>query len=227
MQTDIIVFGGVNFIRYPESKVVSDTRYYKGRWRINGKLMKTYLHRVMWMEANGPIPAGHHIHHKDENYLNNTLENFECITSSKHLSDHYHSKSAQWKAAKTATLINVAQEAAKEWHKSEEGREWHSKHMQEAWAARVALPKICTVCGKQYESTDARSGHLKYCSPKCNAQARRLSGLDDITRLCLGCGKDFVINKYARSRSCSRACAGLARRMKRLSPLAASGPPAA
>lgn len=214
--SETTVFGGVNFIRYPEAKTLSDRRYFKGRWRINGKLVKTYLHRVMWIEANGPIPKGHHIHHKDGNHLNNTLENLECITAAEHLSNHYAEKSDEWKAEKTTLLITVAQEAAKAWHKSEEGRAWFSEQSKRNWQAKATTTETCTVCGTTYETKDARKTSLKYCSINCNAAQRRASGKDDETRQCACCGKDFVVGKYQKTQNCSRTCGAGSRKANAL-----------
>lgn len=45
---------------------------------------RTYLHRDMWEDAFGAIPAGHDVHHKDEDKLNNRIENFALHTQSEH-----------------------------------------------------------------------------------------------------------------------------------------------
>jgi hypothetical protein len=50
------------------------------------------LHRAVWEEAHGPIPDGYHIHHKDGDRDNNTLENLEMLPCTKHLSDHFMGK---------------------------------------------------------------------------------------------------------------------------------------
>lgn len=42
------------------------------------------VHRLVWEVANGPIPKGFHIHHKDRNRLNNELSNLELV----HRRDH-------------------------------------------------------------------------------------------------------------------------------------------
>lgn len=42
------------------------------------------LHRRIWEDANGPIPDGYDIHHRDENKTNNSLENFECLPKAEH-----------------------------------------------------------------------------------------------------------------------------------------------
>jgi hypothetical protein len=47
-----------------------------------------YEHRVLWEQAFGPIPAGHHIHHKDEDPRNNSLDNLECLPHAVHTAHH-------------------------------------------------------------------------------------------------------------------------------------------
>lgn len=45
--------------------------------------------RAIWEKENGPIPDKHVIHHKDEDFTNNALENLECIPVSIHISLHH------------------------------------------------------------------------------------------------------------------------------------------
>ena len=42
------------------------------------------LHRRVWEDHRGPIPAGYDIHHRDECKTNNTVENFECLPKAEH-----------------------------------------------------------------------------------------------------------------------------------------------
>ena len=46
------------------------------------------LHRVVYEDNYGPIPKGHHVHHKDHNRHNNCIENLELLTASEHLRYH-------------------------------------------------------------------------------------------------------------------------------------------
>lgn len=46
------------------------------------------LHRVIWEEANGPIPDGFEIHHVDEDKTHNCLTNLECLSKPDHTRLH-------------------------------------------------------------------------------------------------------------------------------------------
>jgi len=51
-----------------------------GKWR--------YRARVVWAVANGPIPNGYLIHHRNENPNDDRLENLQCVTRSEHMRIH-------------------------------------------------------------------------------------------------------------------------------------------
>lgn len=51
-----------------------------------------YLHRDIWENANGTIPAGHIVHHKDGNRENNNLDNLEVVSDIAHRQYHGHEK---------------------------------------------------------------------------------------------------------------------------------------
>ena len=46
------------------------------------------LYYFVWELFNGPIPKGYQIHHKDENRLNDRLDNLEILTEFEHKSLH-------------------------------------------------------------------------------------------------------------------------------------------
>lgn len=56
------------------------------RYNVDGTM--EYEHTLVWEAANGPVPKGYHIHHKDENTSNNKLSNLVCWTASKHKTYH-------------------------------------------------------------------------------------------------------------------------------------------
>src|SRR6185437_774882 len=113
-------------------------RYYRVRRR--------FLHRDIWSAAHGPIPSGHHIHHRDGNRFNNRVENLECIEARAHLSAHSR--------ARPSTIGDRAREGAARWHKSDAGRAWHRKH---AVDIGLATPKryfvACEQCHKPFSGT--------------------------------------------------------------------------
>lgn len=65
---------------------------YKGReyvcWKDAGKHQQQLAHRWVWEQANGPIPDGHHIHHRDHNPLNNDPGNLQLLTAAEHRDHH-------------------------------------------------------------------------------------------------------------------------------------------
>lgn len=46
------------------------------------------LHRYKYIKERGPIPKNWDIHHKDENKLNNNIENLEALLKSEHTKKH-------------------------------------------------------------------------------------------------------------------------------------------
>lgn len=52
--------------------------------RINGKTVR--VHRYLWMQANGEIPDGFDVHHKNEVKDDNRLENLELLAHGIHSS---------------------------------------------------------------------------------------------------------------------------------------------
>src|SRR5260221_3651635 len=73
-KSEVIYYKDIAFRRYPNSSKWADRNYYvpnaTHRKRGIGR-----LHQEIWKDAHGLIPEGYHIHHKDENPLNNSLEN--------------------------------------------------------------------------------------------------------------------------------------------------------
>ena len=65
--------------------VLNTGRYYcSGRHGGKNVGNERLLHRRIWVEHNGKIPENHHIHHIDDNWRNNNIENLECIEASEH-----------------------------------------------------------------------------------------------------------------------------------------------
>lgn len=169
------------------------------------------LHRVVWEYHNGAIPKGYHVHHKDGNRHNNDISNLELLKAHDHESMH---NSTEERKEANKRHIEKAREGAIRWHKSTEGREWHSEQAKEAWKDRKPAEYVCDYCGKRFESLKLTATGNHFCSNNCKASFRRKSGVDNETRVCEKCGKEFVTNKYSKARFCSLICSRHSRKWR-------------
>lgn len=204
MERETINFNGFRFHRYPNGKCESDRKYYRGWVRIDGKLVKVYLHRYMWELANGEIPEGYCVHHLDGDYNHNSLDNFALMRADEH--EKLHTKlygEYTWKKIKKA--LDDCRDRAAQWHASEDGRKWHSENGKKMWRNKPVRQYVCQVCGKTFESNSANPP--KFCSNSCKSKWRIQSGMDNEERNCPVCGAKFTVNKYAKTKCCSRSCA--------------------
>lgn len=205
-RSESVVFNGVTYRRYPDSENWADRMYFTPG---QGDKAKGYqrLHQEVWKAANGcPIPEGFHIHHKDENPLNNDPSNLECIPAPDHGREH---ASREKFLERLAPYREEALAKAAEWHRSEAGYAWHSEHGKRVAASRrTVTQRVCEHCGREYETADIVTGApSRFCSNYCKHRARLESGVDDETRACELCGTEFRVNKYLRKRFCTRSCA--------------------
>src|SRR5258706_3308241 len=105
---------------------LSGNYYRRNCWSQKGP---SNLHRAVWESANGSIPAGYEIHHRDGDTFNNVLENLECKLVSEHQRQHTLERIA---AGLLAPPTEYALRKAAEWHASKEGAQWHSEHSKRA-----------------------------------------------------------------------------------------------
>lgn len=83
----------------------SDKDYYSFRLYYRGKFDKCLCHRVMWETWVADIPTDHHIHHKDNNPSNNSLDNLECLYIGDHYEEHrYGERKNNYTTNKTFTM---------------------------------------------------------------------------------------------------------------------------
>lgn len=120
------------------------------------------LHRAVWEHFNGPVPEGHHIHHKDEDRANNQPENLECLPGRDHVG-HHGKTGGHW-----GNGIAAATNAAKAWHKSDAGRDWHRQHYQDNCKDVLHAKQLmqCQECGGQFLGRVI----AKFCHPNCKAK---------------------------------------------------------
>lgn len=193
-------FNGERFYRHDGEK-----RYF----RRPGRKGEQYLHRVVWAHHHGPAAPGYDVHHEDGDSANNQIENLRAVTRREHLQHHQRLDPIGRNAARLPGLA-VAREAAKAWHRSDEGRAWHRQHAMGPKTRTIT--SRCRWCGKQFLA--AKTGAV-LCSGNCATAERYRSGIDNKTRACARCGTAFAANKFAKTRFCGRMCAAAATGDKR------------
>lgn len=205
VKSESVFLDGIECRRYPDSKNWSDRVYYKPNGTHAKRGIKAY-HHELWKSVHGDIPQGYHVHHRDGNPSNNSIDNLECISDSEHRSRHGDkTKSAEYKSNRAKNLDKI-RPLAVAWHKSPEGKAWHKQQSIDGWNDRKPVTKQCLHCGKEYQ-TLVISSRAKFCSANCKEKYRRASGKHDVKRICVACGKEFEIyDKYA-TKHCSRSCA--------------------
>lgn len=129
------------------------------------------LHRLVWEDAHGPVPAGHAVHHVDGNKANNALSNLALMKTDEHMKKHAHDPGRlEWQRMNAERIRPLA----KAWHASEEGRAWHSMHAKEIASKTALRPCVCTQCGREFTTKYTFHGpHNRFCSGKCKAKHLR------------------------------------------------------
>ena len=197
-------YGGFVWRRYPESKRKSDREYFK---RTMGDGRPVFLHRYVYETERGPIPDGWHVHHKDENRQNNSIENLECLSPEDHRAEH-----EPWGGDRERMLSHLerVRPLTKAWHSSPEGLAKHREIGAKSWDGFVGEQLCCKQCGTQFVAKTLGSRD-KFCSNACKSAWRRAEGLDNVTKPCEWCGELFTSNKYTKVRFCCRSCANRGR----------------
>lgn len=201
-----LVIDGVTFCRDDE------TGYYLN------SVLRIRAHRFVFERANGPIPGGYHVHHKDEDKSNNHIDNLELMLPAQHATHHglKNASDPDWLAWSRNNMAVNATPAASAWHGSQEGLAWHREHAKRSIHAAPPKRFECFHCQAPFESI--ANGQNKFCSNACKAANRRASAVDHVARQCECCGQSYSRDRYAISRTCSRSCTNRLRaREKRIS----------
>lgn len=164
MQKNNQFFNGYKFYKR------SDNFYWYSTIPIGGK--RRYMHIYVWEQANGQIPKGYEVHHKDLNRDNNNLLNLELLTVQEHKKLHTKlNKLNEETIKKWKGNMELAIERAKEWHKSETGRKWHSEHAHKIDYSKINYgERICLVCNKKYL---AKNTNQRFCCQACKSKFYR------------------------------------------------------
>lgn len=180
------------------------------------------LHRAVWEAANGPIPPGYHLHHKNSDKTDNRLENLELLTHGEHSALHAEEKLGPHRAR-----ASVNAHAAMRRYRAERSKRKlvcvvcrgvyssGSKHPTR-FCSSACIEKarsgafggdgrICEHCGEPYSATRRVQ---RYCSKRCNhlATEARASSRQERMVSCGKCGVQFT-SKRSNARFCSRPCA--------------------
>lgn len=146
-EVEIVEYSGKKWRRYPKSKNRTHRVYFQRHesW----KKPPIFLHRVIYEEHFGPIPEGYHVHHKDNNPLNNSPSNLEALPARVHNS--------------------ITQEDYKnnqEWVKRQKERfasdEWRKK-VSNGQKNRIKKDKVCDLCGGHFLTSAYNSRWCKEC----------------------------------------------------------------
>jgi predicted nucleic acid-binding Zn ribbon protein len=192
-------FNGIIYRRYPQSLHPSNRAYFQCSVA-DKRRGYSYLHRDVWIFHGGAIPDGYQVHHKDGNPANNHIDNLECVTPKEHSARHPPGPET---LAKLRANLDRQRPKAAAWHGGEVGREWHRQHGRTVFRNLPERDFACERCGGAFRS---RKAGARFCSNKCKAAARRASGVDDVPRTCVVCGKTFSVNRYSHVATCGRRC---------------------
>lgn len=102
---------------------IDSNGYYKITTKKEGNFEK-YLHRLIYEEHYGEIPKGHVVHHKNENKLDNRIENLELLTKGEHTL--HHSKGNTYWLGKKHT-----EETKQKISKAHKGKKYSEERIQQ------------------------------------------------------------------------------------------------
>ena len=205
--SESIEFNGITFRRYPNARQRTHRVYFSPAANHRRRGVGS-LHQEIWKAANGPIPDGHVIHHVDEDPLNNSLGNLECVPHREHHGKHW----SEERARKSRERLALLRPLAAAWHSSPDGIEWHRRNAARfgfGSARPEPVEKKCDACGERFLDATKRQ-HGRFCSNACKSAWRRKSKVDHEERACARCGAAFRVNRYQTTRYCSRRCSSAA-----------------
>ncbi len=168
------------------------------------------LHRRMWCDAHGPLPAGAQVHHRDHDWTNNALDNLEVRLTGEHQRAHMRQRLANpVHYAEALAYLAKGRQAAAAWHRSPSGRAWHRQHAKESWQRRRGAGSVvCVACSRVFVASFPT--RARYCSLSCRHR-QSYQRHKTAQRLCERCGQPFTCNKYRATRYCGYACSNRSR----------------
>lgn len=144
-EVEVVTYFGKEWRRYPKSKNRTHRVYFQRHehW----KEPPVFLHRAIYEYNFGPIPNGYHIHHKDDNPLNNDPSNLEALSARDHnrITQEEYKNNAEWVARQKERLSSP---------------EWRAKNSH-AQKNRIKKELTCVLCGEKFLS---RAYSSRFCS---------------------------------------------------------------
>lgn len=196
----------------PKIETVSDTKktfnginfYRDGR---GNYLCSITLHRFVWCYANGEIPDGYEIHHRDFNHDNNDIANLELVTKDEHQRIHAackKQKSPPKKSKFTCAVCGREYEAVRQ----RSNKYCSAECRYAAGREKHDETRVCLHCGKEFSAYEY--GHQKFCSRECLFASMRKH--ED--KICPICGKQISVRQSRNRKYCSQECYHKARQKK-------------
>ncbi len=153
-KSEVVIFNGKKFHRYPESKHAHLRRYFTPGIADKTKGLDL-LHREIWKHHKGSIPKGMVVHHVDHNPLNNDISNLALMTKQEHSIEHPPTDPEAIKRWKNG--MKKARRLATIWRATPEGQEFQKKLGHRVGKILVkfmenykGVPKVCVKCGNDF-----------------------------------------------------------------------------
>jgi len=151
-----------------------------GDYYHTGRFPMRKLHVEMAEKHHGPRPAGHDVHHIDEDTTNNDPSNLEYVPHGEHRRRHATGKP-----------------------QTERQKAIVRKVTGDRMRSREVKSCVCRTCGSGFTSQAYRPS--PFCSVRCGEEWRRVPKFVPETRSCDVCGTEYIAKKSFQ-RYCSRLC---------------------
>lgn len=132
-----------------------------------GTVRKTALHVAVWEHNNGPVPEGYLVHHKDDNPLNNNIDNLELVTPSQHGKMHKNGRHLR-QYRDSEKYSHTCQHCGKEYRTFRKNRTKFCS--QECGTQHRTELRTCPVCGEEYRTRQRNVAQT--CSVQCGVRLR-------------------------------------------------------
>lgn len=181
-------------------------RYYRNaRVRYYYDPTGNMLHHAVWVDANGPIPPDHHIHHRNHDRGDNRLVNLQLLTAAEHREHHVSLQRLPALPLRPCAVCGVEfQPAAKAPHVlccsgSCGSKKAAQTRKERGTDKRKPRSVVCKQCGTTFAT---KAFNAACCSDECREDRARARAGDDpsydpgryrqpILKRCAACDGEF------------------------------------